>query len=534
MGRDALAQTPSAVRVPRTAGPGAAAALLAAAHAWSFLAPDRALLWDQRYYTYFAYLIAEGRVPYRDFFDNKTPLAILMGAAAHRLGSWAGVEPLLAVRALELAIVAAGGMLLFALLKRVYAGSAAAGAMGLLAYCGFLLLGAYPAIGVLPKLRMGVLAWLAALLLARGRWGAAGAAAGLALLDWQVGGLALVALLAAALAGPEGRGRRCASVLGGAALALLPAGLYLLANGALGAAWSQSVASLAGSGEAAASLGMTSRLARLARVTLAGCAGQLWLLAAGIAGLGLLARRLRLLRRRGQGALGTALGVYSYGLLGFTLLDFQGYGDLYPVLQCLALFAGVTLTECLRAAQRAALRAGHRRARHVRRLVGASALALVAALARPVVHGGFSPADRPQSAHPGATLDDQRQVAERVTRELDLARTAFVGTPELLLLSGRENTVPFAYWNRVTLRHYRAAPREASPRALRRLLGERGIDTLVFAAPAPRPVARPGDRVIASRNGSYGVTVRRVVPIGGAPAAPEAQPDARDELEDGG
>lgn len=493
--------------------PAAWAALLAAAHALSFLDTDRALLWDQRYYTYFAFLIASGQAPYRDFFDNKTPLAIVMGAGADRAGALLGVDPLLAVRLGELAVVAASGLAAFLVLRRLYAGSAVAGWIGLLAHCGFLLLGAYPAIGVLPKARMALLATLAALCVDARRWALAGACAGLALLDWQVGGLAVIGVALAALLGGPGRAGRLARALLGVALALAPFAIWLAATHALAAAWGQAVLSLAGSGEAAAGMGLGKRLARIVPLVRRGCDGHLWLVFVGLVGLIAFSRPLWRLWRRGRVALPAVLGVYGYGLLGFTLLDFQGYGDLYPALHVLALSAAVALSEALRAATAAWLRrasAGRSRRRR-RRLVPVAAPLGLALLARPVLHGGFSPAGAAEAAHPGATLEDQREVMRRAMA-LDAEATAFLGTSELLYLARRRNTVPFAYWNRVTYRYYRADASERNAQALRRLLAARGVRALVFAGPVPESLKRPGDRAIVSRNGTYQVTLRRVRP----------------------
>jgi hypothetical protein len=500
---------------------GAWAALLATAHAFSFLDPQRAILWDQRYYTYFAFLIADGEVPYRDFFDNKMPLSIVMGAGAYRLAAWLGLDPLLSIRCAELALVAASGLAAFALVRRLYAGSLLAGALGLLAHCGFLLLGAYPAIGVLPKLRMALFASLAALCVDSRRWVLAGVCAGLALLDWQVGGLAVVGVVAAALIGGRGRSSRLGRSALGLALALLPFAAWLGASGALGDAWSQAVVSLAGSGEEAAGLGLARRVGRILYTLRGACGGHLWLVGVGLIGLVLFAWRFGRLWRRGRGALPVALAVYAYGLLGFKLVDYQSYGDLYPALHALALFAAVALTEAVRCTSACLWRRGRRAGP---RLIPVAAVLTLAALTRPVLHGGLSLPGRPEAAHPGATLADQREVMLRATAELDAAHTAFVGTSELLFLAGRPNTIPFAYWNRVTHRHYRSSPRESPERSLRRLLTERGIHTLVFGAPAPESLARPGDRVIASGSGTYGVTVRRVRPLR-APSERAAEPE---------
>ena len=54
---------------------------------------------DTRYYLYFSARVAQGDVPYRDFFEVKTPLSFLLGGWLHRIAGSVGAEPVLVLRA---------------------------------------------------------------------------------------------------------------------------------------------------------------------------------------------------------------------------------------------------------------------------------------------------------------------------------------------------------------------------------------------------------------------------------------------------
>ena len=94
-------------------------------------------------------------------------------------------------------------------------------------------MGELASIGNVPKLLMGVLASAMGLLIQQGRWFWAGAAGMLCFLDWQVGALAWLAALAAALLLRGPRLRAVPLVALGGAAALVPFALYFAAHGAL-------------------------------------------------------------------------------------------------------------------------------------------------------------------------------------------------------------------------------------------------------------------------------------------------------------
>lgn len=484
------------------------ATLLSAAHFASFEIHRIPIVWDTRYYNYFAFRVASGDVPYRDFFENKTPLSIFSGALLYRAGEALGVEPLVAIRGGYLAFAAAAGVLLFAVHRRLAGGRAAAGFLALLAYCGAPLLGFAPAIGVLPKMLMALCASAASLLVARRCWVAAGAAGMLAVLDWQVGGLALLGALAGVLVQRGPRLRPAILVAVGALAAAAPFLLYFAASGGLSEAVAQGVGTLLGKGEASAQTGLVRRLARIASTARVSCAGQEWLFGAGLVGLFVFPVWFRRLARSGAAGLAASLAVYHYGVVAFSLLDFQSFPDLFILLHSVVFFAGVTLAEGYRRLLALALRRRSPSGRRRRAtLVTLAALALLAALARPsALRPPYS--IRTPATHPDTTLEDQRKVYARLTEAIGDRRAAFVGTADLLFLGGRASLLPFVYWNDVTYRFYRASPGEDQEQTLARLLRGSGAEVWVSGGPSRDP--RPGDLDVASENRDYVVTLHAV------------------------
>src|SRR4051794_36406472 len=134
------------------------AALLTLVHLARFDVARGPIVTDVRYYVYFAARMADGAVPHRDFFDNKTQLATVAGAALHRAATALGLDPLLTMRAGYLALTGVAGLLLFAIHRELRDGACIAGLLGMCCYLGFSLLGFLPAIGPLPKLLMAVCA----------------------------------------------------------------------------------------------------------------------------------------------------------------------------------------------------------------------------------------------------------------------------------------------------------------------------------------------------------------------------------------
>jgi hypothetical protein len=482
-----------------------AAVVLSFAHFASFEIERSPIIRDARFYTYFSSRVALGDVPYRDFFDNKTPLSIYAGAALYRAGRALGAEPILAIRAGNLALAACGGLLLLALLRRLAGGRAVPALLGLVLYCAFPLLGWLPAVGVLPKLWMAIAATAMASCVRRRRFASAGAFGTLAFLDWQVGGLALLGALAAAVVERRARLRSAGAVLLGAAAVAVPFLVYFAAVGGLRAAASQTLstmfargAALAGSGAPASRLGAAERILHIWSEVRIGCQGHEWIFV--LSALGMLVLPIWLLRwRRGpRFGTGVALAVHHYGIVAFSLFDFQSLGDLFVLLHSVAFFGAVLLAELCR-------RLGAF-ARRRRGLAEAALLAVCTAVSLPSVLRTELRIPAP-NVSPTTTIDDQKEVARRLLEAERDSRIAVIGPAEVLFLTETRSATPFVYWNEVTYRYYRRSRYEPPGAPLQRELAAAGADLVVLDRTALR---EPGDRPLASKNGAYAVTIRRL------------------------
>jgi len=450
------------------------ACLLSAAHFAAFPAARHPLATDVRYFLYFAMRTAGGATPHLDLFDNKTQLATFAGSALFRLAQVTGTEPLRVVRVGYVGFAALAAVAAFLVHRRLW-GRAGAGLLALSVQAGFTLLGLLPCIGNVPKMLTALLATLACLLVDRQRWTLAGVAGALAFMDWQLGALAILAALVAALrSDPTRRAAVVARVILGAALGLAPFLAWYATRGALGAAFRQVVlASLYRGASTASRAGLLSDWPRRIDLVRSACPGEAWLVLIGVAGLALYALVLRGpgARAAGTDRLATALAVYHYGIVVFSLWELQGYGDVFILLHSLAFFAAVALNMLWLGAERVA--GGGRR------VVGVLVwLALALAVSRPwIARGSLRLVAAP--AGEGVTLDDQRELAPQIAARAAGRRVAFVGPAEQLYLGGGTNPLPFVYWNAATYAYYRESPAESSEATLVRLLDTAGVDVVV-------------------------------------------------------
>lgn len=487
----------------------ALAVALLAVHFASF-GLGRAVSTDVRYSVYFSSRAAAGDVPHRDFFDNRTPMSTMLGGAFVRAGAALGVDPLSAMRAGCLAIAAATGVLLFAVHRRLFLGDDVAGLAGLLAYLGFPLLGVLPSIGPFPKVSMNLFALAAALLADRERWALAGAAGALAALDWQIAGLAAIGVLLASLVAPRRTPRAAARVVAGGGAVAAATALWLGAAGALPAALRQVVGSAFARGASSFEAeGGGSVAGRVLQVLAMGCRGHLWLVAVGVVGSVAFAAAAPRLRREGLGRLAIPLAVHEYGMVAFSLLDFQRFGDLYALVQSLAFFAGFAFATAAVALQTAARRGDAPGSAGPRRRELAATVAALAALAlavRPAWLRGEIDL-RTRATPVAATLEGQRDVAAQVAARFAGKRLGVIGPSEILLLSGVENAIPFVYWNAAPWSFYRSSVDEPERETLRRVLLAARLDGIVY--PEQRlgsddVFARDYERVdLVSADGSY-------------------------------
>lgn len=494
------------------------AALLALVHLVRFDARQSPIVTDVRYYVYFAARVADGAVPHRDFFDNKTQLATFAAAGLVRAGRALGVDPLLAMRAGWLALSGVAALLLFAIQRRLYAGSCVAGLLGTCCYLGFSLLGFLPAIGPLPKLLMGICASLAALVAYRGHWTTAGALGAVAFLDWQIGVLAGLGVFVAALCERDARVASAARAAAGGIAVLVAGSAWFAWQGALGVTWRQVVLTSLARGETAlAGKTLPERVAQILETMHVACPGHAWLVTVGIAGMALLP--LLFVRHRGTpvARLVIALAVYHYGIVAFSLTDYQAYGDLFALLASLAFFTAVALSETYRALAALVRRAsadGPTALRRERLLAVATVV-----LAIVVLRVGRPRLDivLPDRIARGATsLDEQRSVARAIRAAiagLDPGRVVFVSCPEQLYLTGHANPLPIGFWNRATYAYFRAESATSTTDPLGQLLRDAAPDAVLCPTRvAERDLVASGAferTVLHADAGDYAVTLLR-------------------------
>jgi hypothetical protein len=335
---------------------------------------DDRLSRDEAVYSYAAQQLVAGVPPYQSIFDPKLPLPAMLGAVGVEGAKIAGGNQVHGIRVvfLSLACAAAAGMYLLALWlwESVLAGVLSAAAF--VGFRGF----AYDAIGgpdaKTPGIAFGVLSMA---LLVRRRWFWGGLLAGLAFVCWQpFAAYAIAAVLAAvALSDRGSRLRAAGRALAGALLPIACITVYLAIAGAL-RQFADATVGFALTGVQRGEESFGQRLGVIARVVqerydvLHG-----WLLWGGLIALVVL---LALTLWRGRRALGTLVRnplvciVAPSGILlaAFTLQDFQGYPDVYPLLPYGAL--GVGALSLL-------ARGGRRRARWASALGAGLAAALV-------------------------------------------------------------------------------------------------------------------------------------------------------------
>jgi hypothetical protein len=413
-----------------------AAVLLVVLHFARFFDPNGAVLTDTRYFTYFATLVADGGVPHLDFFDNKTQLASLAGGVLVKLGRAVGGDALVSIRIGYLGLTALGGVLAFLFFRLIGRGNSLIALLGALPYLGFTYIGALPATGNVPKLIMIVAATGAALAVARRRWWLAGAVAAIAPMDWQIGLFVCIGVVVAAQLDEERRTAVPATLLGGTAMALLFVG-YFGINGALEPFLSQTIAASFERGASAG--GPLLKLEGIERRILWHAGQELWLVALAVIGMGLLPRWLFVPGLRPQRGPIAVLAVYHYGVVGFSLIDFQGSGDTMLLLHSLAFFAGVSLIGTFVSLARLPLGS---RSTTVLQL---AMVGLVLAIVRPAiaVPAILSTPDAPG----GLTLHKQLEFVERLRPILRDKRLVVLGPSELLMLGEFEHESIFVFWN---------------------------------------------------------------------------------------
>lgn len=501
----------------------AGALLLLVLHFASFEVFERPMVTDIRYYLYFAWQTAEGAVPHLDFFDNKTQLATFTGALFHKLGSLVGAEPLHVVRFGYLTLAAAGGLLVFFIMRQLGGGSGAAGLLGAAAYCSFGFMGVMPSIGPMPKLLMAVMASAMALLVYRRRWFLAGVAGALAFMDWQIGFLVWAAALVSALLYGEPRIAAGLRVVGGGLAGVGPFALYYLATGALGSTLYQTiVVSFFRGASAVGWKGLHWPARRIWDLLFELCPQHEWLFAVGFAGLVVTLIWLVTWRHTSEWRLLFPASVYHFGVVAYSLIDFQKFGDFFLLLHSAAFFVGISWI-ALWLLLRNRLAVISRPSDGWKIVPEAVLVALILLVSRP---GFLRPRVDVESRAVAAdvTLSDQREVAASVAEQIEGRRFLFLSSSELLYLMERRNGMPIIYWNRATMTQYSRSETETRDESAARVVREFDPEVLIFP-PRLTPSAAIGNqydaREIESRSGTYSVVLRsRRVPSDANPGTP--------------
>jgi len=439
------------------------------------------LFTDVSYYLYYAEQTAQGAVPYVDYFEIKTPLVIFAGLGLQQVGRALGVDPLHAVRVGYLLLAVGAAVVLGVICVRLSNNRPMAAWIGLLSYCGFNLLGQLPAIGNSPKMISMLCTGLAMLFVYRRSWFWAGLLAGIAGMDWQPsGGLTFLAVVLAGLCVPR-RGRNLGQVLAGAVVATLPILGYFLLQGALSTFLQMTMAeAFTKAASEATTLGQ--RLKTIWQTIGLYCAGERWLVVMSLMGMLWFPVRMYLQRKGRARALLVGLAVYHYGLVVFSLVDFQARIDLFILLNSLAVFAAVLMADLYYLV----LRFGGRLRRPVARVFHPAAalvtVGLLVGLARPSFLRTGWRIDTDVRGLLNVTLDEQRQVAERIVEVMAGGRLAMVRQQEVLYLGRMTNAMPFCSWNLGTFSHYRLEGENREQLdTLSRLLEPANVDGMVLS-----------------------------------------------------
>lgn len=484
-------------------------ALLSASHFATFNIANTPLVTDVKLYVYFAVQKAAGAVPYRDFVDIKTPLATFAGAVLIQVGEIARVDALTAIRVGYLVIAAVVPLLYFLVHRQLRSDDPVPGFLAACAFCGFPLLGFLPSVGNIPKLLMAFFAATAVILISQRRWCLAGVAGALAFLDWQIGVLVLLAAVAGAACDRGNQKTSILQVCVGALIGVAPFLLYFWLSGALADAFQQVVICAFARG-GSASLDLLGDIRQISRVVEMGCGGHEWLVVIAIFGACVFPLWIRRnLRTPALGQL-VALGVYHYGVVAYSLSDFQRFGDLFILLHTAAFFLGIAFVEiysCLRLGFSSTSSPSSRLWWRGRGSIVLVCVLILAATRPSFLRAHYSLPDPGNS--PNASLDDQREVSQAFVVYTRDKKLAFVRHIEQLVLSGRRNSILYVHWGAGDYRHARLSAAGDRKETWNRILREACPE--VFTPPA-RVLAGRGlmeyfePVTLASSNGAYQIT----------------------------
>lgn len=413
---------------------GAAVALVVAASLFSRFSIDGSLARDEAVYAYGGQQLAEGIPFYVSIFDQKTPLAPMIAGAAVAIGREFGANDVHAIRVMFFFVACLTVVAVYLLATWLFA-SRLAGVVTAAAFASFkgFALGALT--GPQAKQAAIFFAVLSMALVVR-RWYFWGAFAGsLAFLAWQpLAGYVAVALAASALATQSDQrwkcfGRACA----GAVTPLLGMTLYLWLADALddfiSAAFVFPVTYLERADEP-----LSNRLRRIVSVVDTFYDNSEVLFWGGLA-LFLCLLAVRLVKRRSElwamlkdDPYVNVVALSFVPMVAFSVADFQGSPDVYPLLPYAAIGIGAGY----------GLISTQLKLKGLRRIEATAGTAVVVGLA--VVAWVSYSADEPGER----ALVLQRTQADRIEQLLDSGDTLYsLGDPRPLVFTQRPNPSPY-------------------------------------------------------------------------------------------
>jgi hypothetical protein len=399
---------------------------------------DDALRRDEAIYVYAGQQLADGVPPFASIFDPKTPLASMIAGAAVAVGDAFGVNDLHAVRAAYFVSACLTVIAVYLLVLRLWR-SPLAGVVAATVFASFRGFAIDAAGGPNAK-TPGILFAVACMaLLAHRRWFWAAFVGSLAFLVWQpLVVYAATAIAVAPLMAPAGVRRRSFGLaVAGAAVPVVLTTLYFALAGALGKLVEAAIVFPA-TGIRRGAKSLTGRLEHIVTVVQDsyGLSGVLFFVGLVLL-LALVARHLVRGKRDLPGSLRDPL-VWAVlptlvGVVAFSMSDFQGYPDLYPLLPYAAVgFGGaVAVLPDLHPGP------GMRR--------GVTTVALVLVLVLTTVSWSLFSDDSTHSDN----LAAQRGAACDLDRLLGPDRNALyvLGDPTPLTLTHRRNPSRFIYLN---------------------------------------------------------------------------------------
>lgn len=338
-------------------------ALVAAEYALNYNLFLQAIPHDTTYHIYAAQQILEGHAIYRDVAIIKAPLSDFATALAILLGRLAGISDIMSARLMSLlTAMATVGVTYWA--GRVLFKSRVVGFIAGLIMAGWDFYGLRAVTGPEPKAFLILFALPAFVFIAQKRWTLAGVCAALTALSWQPGLMVTALALAAAFIAPWQETARDATanpwrvgfvqalrVLGGFAVPFAFLFVYLLANGAMLAAWNATIG--------ANVTHFNNEQARTPLLQMIGanyneifytdwrfCFSPLenWLWVTSVIGfVGIVASQIQTAGRTKRVPVNlehTPLILYTLGFAAFSLIDFDFCPDLFPLLPVAALCTG--------------------------------------------------------------------------------------------------------------------------------------------------------------------------------------------------